>query len=261
LFGCDLDQINERPNENGTFLDRVFTNVPVGMAVGVAETPLFNLNRYQKASDIEMQISSCKFEAMEGGIKRYMFKLANCVAIVDELGVAFYQVDGSTKNCEQKLPWMTRQLTLLRNNKTKASKKLNDSEKRCLKDDAIDNSECKRLQEKFVSLREEYQQQHDRAYDDYRARIGEAIKCDPKAFDLKKKRVDYPSVMHFESRLASGSEEICDLFAEFIQRTYTDDIWVPFDLSPKHVPDDPPFGALQFTSDEVESILQHMDVI
>jgi hypothetical protein len=28
--------------------------------------------------------------------------------------------------------------------------------------------------------------------------------------------------MHFEGRLASGPEEICDLFAEFIQRTYTD---------------------------------------
>jgi hypothetical protein len=42
-----------------------------------------------------------------------------------------------------------------------ASKKSKDSEKRCLKDDAIDNCECERLRrEKFVSLREEYQQQH-----------------------------------------------------------------------------------------------------
>jgi hypothetical protein len=32
LFGCDLDQINKRPNENGTFLDLVYTNVPVDMA-------------------------------------------------------------------------------------------------------------------------------------------------------------------------------------------------------------------------------------
>jgi hypothetical protein len=54
LFGCDLDQINERPNENGTFLDRVFTNVPVDMAVGVTEIPLLKLNRYQKAYEIEM---------------------------------------------------------------------------------------------------------------------------------------------------------------------------------------------------------------
>jgi hypothetical protein len=84
--------------------------------------------------------------------------------------------------CEQNLPRMTRELTSLKNNKAKASKKSKDSEKRCLKDDAIDKSECKRLREKFVSLREEYQQQHGRAYD--------AIKSDPKTFfgyvDLKK---------------------------------------------------------------------------
>jgi hypothetical protein len=30
LFGCDLDQTNERANDNGTSLDLVFTIVPVG---------------------------------------------------------------------------------------------------------------------------------------------------------------------------------------------------------------------------------------
>jgi hypothetical protein len=40
-----------------------------------------------------------------------------------------------------------------------------------------------------------------------------------------------------------------------------DDVWVPSDPSPEHVPNDPPFGALQFTSDEVEySVLQDLDV-
>jgi hypothetical protein len=51
--------------------------------------------------------------------------------------------------------------------------------------------------------------------------------------------------MHFEGRLASGPEEICDLFAEFIQRTNTNDVWVPSDPGPENVSDDPPFGALQ----------------
>jgi hypothetical protein len=32
-FGCDLDQIKERFNKNAPFLDLVFTNVPVDMAV------------------------------------------------------------------------------------------------------------------------------------------------------------------------------------------------------------------------------------
>jgi hypothetical protein len=66
--------------------------------------------------------------------------------------------------------------------------------------------------------------------------------------------------MHYKGRLDSGPEEIYDLFAIFIQRTYTDDVRVPSDPGPEHVPDDPPFGALQFTSDEVESVLQDLDV-
>jgi hypothetical protein len=45
-----------------------------------------------------------------------------------------------------------------------------------------------------------------------------------------------------------------------MQRTYTDNVWVPSNSGPEHVPDDPPFDALQFTSDEVESVLQDMDV-
>jgi hypothetical protein len=85
LFGCDLDQINESPNENGTFLDLVFTKVPVDMAVEGAETPLLKLGRHHKAYEIEMQICCCKFEAMEGGVNRYRFKLVDFAAIVDEL--------------------------------------------------------------------------------------------------------------------------------------------------------------------------------
>jgi hypothetical protein len=85
LFGCDLEQINERPNENDTFLDLVFTNVPLDMAVEDAEAPLLNLDRRHKAYEIEMQICSCKIEVMEGDVKRYRIKLAYCMAIVDEL--------------------------------------------------------------------------------------------------------------------------------------------------------------------------------
>jgi hypothetical protein len=56
LIGCDLHQINERPNDNGTFLDLVFANVPFDMAVEGAEIPLLKLDYHQKAYEIEMQI-------------------------------------------------------------------------------------------------------------------------------------------------------------------------------------------------------------
>jgi hypothetical protein len=54
--------------------------------------------------------------------------------------------------------------------------------------------------------------------------IKEEIKTEPKSFlryvDLKKKRDGYPSVMNFESQSGSGSQEICDLFARFMERAY-----------------------------------------
>jgi hypothetical protein len=68
------------------------------------------------------------------------------------------------------------------------------------------------------------------------------------------------SYAFWRCRLASGLGEIYDLFAEFIQQTYTDDVWVPSGSGPEHVLDDPPFGTLQFTSDGVESVLQDLDI-
>jgi hypothetical protein len=86
--------------------------------------------------------------------------------------------------CEQKLPWMTRELTSLKNNEAKALKKSKDFENRCLKDDSIDNFECERLPKKFATLRAEYQHQQGGAYDNYRAGIEVAIKSDTKTLFL-----------------------------------------------------------------------------
>jgi hypothetical protein len=105
---------------------------------------------------------------------------------------------------------------------------------------------------------------HGRIYDDYRVGIQEAIKSDPRAFfgymDLKKKHVvGHPSAMHFKGRLASGPNDICNIFADFIPRTNAD-VWVPSDPGPDLIQDDPPFGALQFTVDEVQNVLLRLDV-
>jgi hypothetical protein len=105
------------------------------------------------------------------------------------------------------------QLLILKNKKTKTAKRSKASEKRCLEDETIDDCESEQLRGGFLSLIEEYQLRHGRAYDDYRVGIEEAMKIGPKTFfgyvDLKKKRVGYPSVMHFEGRLASGPDDIC----------------------------------------------------
>jgi hypothetical protein len=60
--------------------------------------------------------------------------------------------------------------------------------------------------------------------------------------------------------LASGPDDICDLFADLKERTYADDVWVLSDPEPDLVQDDPPFGPLQFTVDEVKSVFLELDV-
>jgi hypothetical protein len=57
--------------------------------------------------------------------------------------------------------------------------------------------------------------------------------------------------MHFKGRLASGPDDICDLFADFIQPTYADDgcLLILDQISCRKIHQ---FGALQFTVDKVQ---------
>jgi hypothetical protein len=83
LFRCDLEQVNEVPNDNGTFLDLVFTNASVNVSVVCADSPLLKLDC--RAYEIEMRVCYCEFEAMEKRSQRYMFRRADCTAIINEL--------------------------------------------------------------------------------------------------------------------------------------------------------------------------------
>jgi hypothetical protein len=157
---------------------------------------------------------------MESRTQRYMVRMADCVAFVNELDEVewFSLISGKMTDCcvdqfyemvwscferhvpmrfsrgGRKLPWITSELGCLKNKETKTAKRSKVSETRCLEDETIDECECKQLRGEFLSLREEYQLMHGRAYDKFRVGIEEAIKNDPKNFfgyvELKKKRVD-----------------------------------------------------------------------
>jgi hypothetical protein len=65
----------------------------------------------------------------------------------------------------------------------------------------------------------------------------------------------YPSVMNFEGKSESRSQEIYDLYARIIERIYANEPWVPSDRGPDNMSDEPPFGSLQFTFLEVLNAL------
>jgi hypothetical protein len=95
------------------------------------------------------------------------------------------------------------------------------------------------------ALRSTYEKRHGLAYEDSRIGIEEKIKTEPKSFFLS----------------GSGSHEICDLFARFLERTYAGEPWGPSDPGPDDVGDEPPFGSLQFTVLEVLNALLDLDII
>jgi hypothetical protein len=54
-------------------------------------------------------------------------------------------------------------------------------------------------------------------------RLRPTLKVFFRYFNLEKKRVGYPSVMSFEGQSGSGSQEICVVFAGFIERKYANE--------------------------------------
>jgi hypothetical protein len=132
FVGCDLDQVNVVHNDSGTFLDLMFTNAPVD------DSPLLKLDRYHRVYEIGMWVCCCKFEAVESRTQRYMFRMTDCAAIVNELDEDDWFSLFSGKRMRfsrggRKLPWITGELNCLKNNETKAAKRSKKT---------IDDCEC-----------------------------------------------------------------------------------------------------------------------
>jgi hypothetical protein len=115
-------------------------------------------------------------------------------------------------------------------------------------DDDISECDCERLRGNFTALRSTYQERHGSLLMTIivmalRRRLRPTLRVFFRYVDLKKKYVGYPSVINFEGQSGSGSQEICDLFARFMERTAIEP-WVPSDPGPAYVSDKPPFGSL-----------------
>jgi hypothetical protein len=63
MLGCDLGQINSIPNQNGTFLDLIFSNASTEITVEICESPLLGLDRHHRAYELLVDVRLCKFEA------------------------------------------------------------------------------------------------------------------------------------------------------------------------------------------------------
>jgi hypothetical protein len=113
----------------------------VDVSVAYADSPMLKLDRHHRAYEIEMWVC---FEAMASRTQRYMFRMADCAAIVNELDEVdwFSLFSGKKMDCcvdlfyemvwscferhvpmrfprgGRKLPWITGYLSCLKNNES-----------------------------------------------------------------------------------------------------------------------------------------------
>jgi Endonuclease-reverse transcriptase len=187
LFACDLSQINFIPNDNGTYLDLIFSNSPNNITVENCENSLLKMERHHKAYEVILRTDICVCDAAPQDSKQYKFHLADCDKINSELNSIeweerfrgmnvdscvdlFYSiiwdifdkcVPSKMNTGEVGLPWMSKELSKLKNQKSRAAKKLRKSAMKCTSDPSIDECECERLQSEFSKLRTEYQIKFD----------------------------------------------------------------------------------------------------
>jgi hypothetical protein len=60
MLCCDLGQINSIPNQNGTFLDLIFSNASTDITVEICESPLLGFDRYHRAYELLVDVRKSK---------------------------------------------------------------------------------------------------------------------------------------------------------------------------------------------------------
>jgi hypothetical protein len=86
MFCCNLGQINSIPNQNGTFLDLIFSNPSTDITVEICVSLFLGLDHH-RAYELLVDVQLCKFEATSIDEKRFRFRAADSEAITDELGL------------------------------------------------------------------------------------------------------------------------------------------------------------------------------
>jgi len=219
---CDLDQINDVPNERGKYLDLVFSNViDSKIRINQCEQPLVKLDRHHLAYEFNYNSMDYEFVSMESDKKVFNFKKANLNEILTELitydwGIWEQENDINVlsetffnvlmeifekhvplrfiRKDSNKKPWFNRSLSNLKNRRDRAAKKFRKFQKQCpLNINNVLCSECMDKKIKYARLRNDFKRMHDLLYKSYIERVENGIKTDPSKFfqfvDMKKKNL------------------------------------------------------------------------
>lgn len=285
FYSNDIQQICKNPNENGRWLDLIFSNDYDNVDVKSANSAenLFSNTLHHTATVVELTATAATFEKSYNKRVVYDFinsdfvSINNAISLIDwtELGLS-KDVDNMVKVFYSKIfdifelhvpkiikkdklsePWLDKNLRTLRNRRNKLYNKINQKIKN-------NKSPDEELVQKHKELASEFSLKAHEAYNKYVISIGQTLITEPKKFfdfvNLKRNSSGYPSSMFMGDTISSCPSVICDLFADRFREVYN-----PSDIDTSTENNitttaSPILNSFSLTSEEIYNELVNLDM-
>lgn len=250
LLGADLSQVNFVKNFQGKFLDLIFSilrkaSVPMSKVDFNFHEPIEFSYEFSDVDQMVPEADSqfydfrnADYDGIDGFFDYINWEqlLNGCISVNDAVDLFYDKLsDGFerfvpvlTRKISSYSPWYTRTIINLKNRKSRAHKKL--SKPHTLADKI-----------KFSSLNKEFIAKQKLAYESYLHDLQNDLADNPRNFrkyvGSKKKTRGYPASMYLKEKKAAVPEGICDLFGEFFQSVYVEDVSPSSDFGVKKLAD------------------------
>lgn len=239
LAGLNLSQINGIFNNRGRLLDLIYTTESDEFLVNRSTNLLKHENIHHPAIEIIFETTPayvpCPLDNTLFDFKKANYAtlseffssinwehIWSCCDNVDDMVHIFYVIifiglEFLVPKKPARLPlnhppWYNRALLKLKNRKTNAYR-------------MFIRTRLISYHRSYCFYRKKFLGYQKVLHEEYLSRVQNNIKCNPKIFfeyvNMKRKTTGYPSVMSLDNRTSSSMSDICDLFADFFERTYS----------------------------------------
>lgn len=270
--------MNHYENYMGRLLDLVFTNDPDQITIFESDLPMIKVDMPHNPLEIYVNIFAPMTVTPHQTFFRYNFFKAdfnelnvhissidwcsrleqceNCEDAVDFLyqevrrGFAMF-VPKKIANCSTHPSWQTLELRRLKNKKNKAHSKFKSTK------NPTDYATYSLLRRNFISMQSS-------VYNEYILQTQANLLRDPSKFwsyvASKKKTSGFPSIMSYNNRESSNSEEICELFATFFKDVYIADDRTDTNINLRGISERLSLGSIYLSCEDILKKLQNIDV-
>lgn len=279
FYGSDMQQVSSVQNQNGRWLDLIFTNSydEVKVSPCIEAENLFTNTVHHTALVVVFSVNDITFTQSYNNSITYDYLNADYESIkcyldtlnwnyvlynldLDSAVSRFYQhiftaiesyVPKIKKKNKLSEPWLDKNLRFLRNQRNKIYKLLKNT-----------NNVSNDLKLRYDELSKEFSIKSEEAYKLYTNLIGEKIVQDPRKFfdfvNMKRKSRGYPSSMFKGNVNSSNPHEISNLYADHFQEVFcqpSNQLEVSSPISTNMV------DSLNLTQEEISNAIKDLDLL